>query len=527
MKILEQGVTLSKSNLWHLQENIYKKLGLEAWTKKGVPSYMTSNPYTARQYARLVLAFIRDGLSTNSKHPIDPNEPIYIFDLGAGTGRFAYVFLKQLFSLMKGIHAFEQLTIRYVLTDIVPGNLEFCRTHNYLQPFFQKGILDVAYYHFDKNDPIELQLAGISLSKEKVINPIILIANYYFDTIKQDLFRYKDGVWEEGVVTIKVPDSPSGQSDPFEDPSILSKLHVEFDYRKATGENRVNYINFPALHALIEEYSTQMDGIPFTIPLGAFKAIHYFENLSKSRLLLIAGDQGYSSIPQLKESGEPRLAIHGAFSMGVNYHSIGRYFNNIHGHGYLLNHSDPLFQVFCGVATGKAEEYPELSAAYEDNFGAFDPKDYWNLANLMQTEWPNPSLDALLLTLKLGFWDPMNFYAFYGMVRSQLPSATEDQKELLKDGIHNVWENFYPIHPIEGEFIMNLGVLFFDMQRFAEALGFFQRSLSITGDNPTTYTNMAACYLSLFNPEAAHRCFEKAKVLLEAISSTHGQKGSC
>lgn len=514
MKVLEQGVTLPKSSLWKLQANIFSKLGLEAWTKKGVPSYMTSNPFTAKRYANVVLSYIKDGLSPQSKNPIDPHQPIYIFDLGAGTGRFAFVFLKQFLKLIKGIHQFEQLTIRYVLTDIVESNLEFCRIHNYLQPFFDRGMLDLAYYRHDQSEPIHLQLADITLTKEKLVNPVILIGNYFFDTIPQDLFRYNHGVWEEGVVTVRAPEQTNEKF--FDDPYVLEKLQVEFNYRPIQHESKINYTNMPLVHALIDEYSSKLDGIPFTIPLGALQSLHFFDELTNGRLLVIAGDQGYATIDQLKRSHEPRLAIHGSFSMAVNYHAIARYFDKKMGKGYLSVHSDPLFQVFLGVLGGHAEDYPELTIAHSEQIEAFEPKDYWNLATQVQSEWTNPSMETLLLILKLGSWDPMNFYTFYSLIREQLPNATDKQKDELRDAIHEVWENFYPIHPLEGEFIMNLGVLFFEMQRYAEALGFLQRSLMITGDNATTYTNMAACYLALFNPEAAHRCFEKAKSMHDA-----------
>lgn len=513
MKTLEQSVPLIQSNIWNLQTNIYSKLGLQAWTHRGVPSYMTNNPFTAKQYAQMVISYIRDGLTPQAKHPINPGEPIYIFDLGAGTGRFAFVFLKQLEKLTKGIPLFDSLTIRYVLTDIVPGNLEFCEHHNYLKPFIDKGIIDFALYKFDQIEPIHLKLANVSLTSANVKNPVVIIANYFFDTIPQDLLRYSGGNWEEGQITIKGPEASQGNA--FEDPQVLEKLHFEFVYKPVSEEKRAKYEKVPEIISVIDEYSNKLDGIPFTIPVGALKTIKFFDELSQNRLLVISGDQGYNSIEQLKASGEPRFAIHGAFSMAVNYHALGKLFEKKQGKGFLNALSDPVFQVFVGVLGGTEHDYPELAVSHREYLEAFEPKDYWNIATNVQSEWPNPSLDTLLLILKLGSWDPMNLYTFYEMIREQVPTATLKQKEELRTAIHGVWENFYPIHALEGEFIMNLGVLFFEMQYFAEALGFLQRSLMITGDNAATYTNMAACYLSLFNPEAAHKCFEKAKVIYD------------
>ncbi len=64
-RILEEGVKLSDSLIWHLQNVSYAEAGPEAWTK-GVPFYITSNPYIARAYAQVFLGFLRDCLSMKS-----------------------------------------------------------------------------------------------------------------------------------------------------------------------------------------------------------------------------------------------------------------------------------------------------------------------------------------------------------------------------------------------------------------------------------------------------------------------------
>lgn len=514
-KELEHGVPLSKSGLWTLQTNLFQKLGLEAWTKKGVPSYMTSNPFTAFRYAQLVTGFLRDGLSPHSARPINLSEPLYIFDLGAGTGRFSYVFLKQLKGMIEGNPQLENVKICYVMTDIVQANLDFCHSHNYLAQFFDKGWIDLALFKHTQKEPIHLQISGKTLTKETVKNPIILIGNYFFDILPQDVFKVNQGAIEEGLVTVKASHGGGAAAPTFDDPHLLDRIQISFDYRPFDSQNCSQEIK-----DLFEAYHEKLEGHAFLLPTGAFQALKFFADLSNKHLMVIGGDQGYATIDQLKHANEPRISKHGCFSFAVNYHAIGTHFEKNGGLALHPTLSDPLFQVYCGVLGGNAQEYPETVSAFKQNIDEFEPKDYWNLATLVQNEWSNPSLETILLILKLGRWDPMNFHAFYNMIRDQLPEASGKTKDFLREAIHNVWEQFYPIHPLEGEFIMNLGVLFFEMQRYAEALAFFQRSLYITGDNPTAYTNMAACYLALFNPEAAHKCFEKATSLQGQVSGT-------
>jgi tetratricopeptide (TPR) repeat protein len=511
LKILETDAILSQSLLWPLQTAIYSQLGAEAWTKKGVPSYMTSNPLTAYKYAQLVVAFLRDTLSSTAKIPLNLQEPLYFFDLGAGTGRFAYVFLKQLMKLLQALPQFAGLRLCYILTDIVDSNLQFCRNHSYLKPYFDGGILDIAYYRHDQTQPLHLQVSDKVLSPADIVNPAIIIANYFFDTVPKDLFCYRAGVLHEGTVTVKA-EVPEDRSPSLTDPDLLAKIRYSFDYRpKPSGQSY--YQHNSTLQQVLEEYSNRFDGFPFTLPLGAISTLEYFQKLSNGRLFVIAGDQGYATLEQIKQAKEPYLSLHGSFSIPVNYHAVCRYFDHSQGAAWLSSGSDPMFQVFCGAFGATAAELPETALAYQESIESFEPKDYWRLVTLLPQESALPSLETLLLILKIGRWDPTNCHAFFGMIREQLPDASPKVKELLRQTIHAVWEHFYPIQPLEGEFVLNLGVLLFEMHYYAEALAFFQHSLVLTGDQSITYRNMAACYKLLFNAEAAHRCQEKAAAL--------------
>src|SRR6266702_6860822 len=89
MYLLEATVPLARSMVWQIQRTFYADQGVAAWTRSGVPQTVTTSPTIAHAYARIVMGFVRD------IHPsIDPRQPVYIVELGAGPGRFAYRFLK-------------------------------------------------------------------------------------------------------------------------------------------------------------------------------------------------------------------------------------------------------------------------------------------------------------------------------------------------------------------------------------------------------------------------------------------------
>ena len=123
-KTLEQNQRLSKSLLWRFQRNFFDRQGVEAWNQGTVPHYITSNPFIANAYAKVIFGFLRDCHA----YGLDPSQPVYIMELGAGSGRFAYHFLKKFFEFFDR-SPLKHIWVKYVMTDFAERNLEFWRSH--------------------------------------------------------------------------------------------------------------------------------------------------------------------------------------------------------------------------------------------------------------------------------------------------------------------------------------------------------------------------------------------------------------
>lgn len=506
--ILDSGKSLSKSRLWELQYAIYNYYGPEAWTRAGVPFYMTSNPYTARQYAKMALGYIRDCVRGVSGKAFDPAHPIYIFDLGAGTGRFGYLFLRELNKSL-GRANFSAVKVRYVMTDMIESNLQYLRHHPYLQEMINSGVIDFVYYHTSfVDEPLKLQVSGEVLTPEKVVNPGIIIGNYFFDVIPQDLFKVMNKQLHEGQLTIASKEKIDAANP---HPTQLKELRTEYNYVPITQS--APYYADEYQEAILRHYASTYEGIPFSMPVAAFQTLRYFKRLSGGRLLLLAGDQGVCNEQQLREAGEPIVSIQGGISISVSYNAIAKFVGMQGGAAWLTTYPDPLFVVIAAAYGGDRSAYSETSLAFDDSFDYFQPSDYWKLTCCSEKEWKNPSIDYLLLLIKLGNWDPLNFHAFFPAIRSQLPDASEKVKEMLAETIKQVWQKFYPVSKEEGDFVMNLGVLLFELQKPEDAMLFFERSMVIGGDSALTYQNIAACLMALKRPNEALQALLKAKEL--------------
>lgn len=500
--ILNQGKSLSQSLLWDFQYSIYNYYGPEAWSRAGVPSYMTSNPYTARQYAAIMLGFIRDCIKGIHGKSFDKTHPFYIFDLGAGTGRFGYLFLNELLKYLSQIHR-DDIKIKYIMTDMIECNLHYLHHHPYLQEFIEKGIIDFTYYHTSFADQhLRLLVSGEEITPETIVNPIGLIGNYFFDVIPQDLFKVIDQQLCEGQVTLTIPfQEDVDVKNPH--PSKLKDLKANYHYVPITKKN---YYEDEIQESLLQYYANSYEGVSFTIPVAAFKTLKYFKKLSHDRLLLLAGDQGVSSDQQVFDAGEPEVSVQGGISISVSYHALAKFVSKQEGVAWLTSYPDSLFVNIAAVFGGTREAFPETDFAFESNFDYFQPSDYWKLTCCTETEWKTPTIEYLLLLIKMGNWDPLNFHAFFSIIRKQIPTASQKIKDCLAETIRQVWKKFFPTTSAEQDFVMNLGVLMFELGLFEEALVFFERAVTVGGHSHSTLEkNKLACLKALHRDNDANQ----------------------
>ncbi|MGK5594749.1 MAG: SAM-dependent methyltransferase [Parachlamydiaceae bacterium] len=475
MELLEEEKRLSESQLWKLQYNAYHQFGLQAWSKKGVPFYVTSNPFTASAYANMVFNYLKDTA-------VNLQEPFYLFDLGAGTGRFAFLFLKNFKKLLSD-SPFSSLKFCYIMTDCATSNFLFWKSHPSLKPFFDEGVLDFCYYlHTQTEQKFRLEYSQKWV--EKPFNPMVIIANYFFDTIPQDLYRVHNGRLEEGFISLHTSKKWSGDQDP----ELINDLSWSFTFKEIDDTDSL-FLDAPQHRQLLLSYR-QLENATFLFPSGALDVLDFFKKFSDQKLLLLAGDQGVATLNQI-QTWDPKLALHGSFSLPVSYYTLAEYFSINLGEALLSRLPDPAFVVIAGVLSKFHQLHYETKRAFRDVVDGFDPQDYWRLG--VELEKSALSLEAMLLLTKLGHFDPMIFHSFFNAIRKELPFASNEIKERLIFTIRQIDKNFFPIERGDGGFLANLGVLFFDLALYKEALVLFEKAKQLEGNQAYLLSNINHC----------------------------------
>lgn len=485
---IQKSTRLSQSILWDLQKNAYSEYGPNAWSGKGVPFYITSNPFIANQYVQLIIGYIRDCLSPVAVTPIDPSKPLYIVDLGSGTGRFSYLLLKNLLLALEKL-PLPKLDIRYIMTDVAAANVDAWRKHRLLQPYIKDGILDFAYYfHADTSKPLFLLESGLTLDQKALVNPLIVISNYFFDTIPHDLFHTKRGVLQEGRVQIVLPINEKTENLDKNGPEIIPHLKNVNSYHPI-DKLAEYYPEEPVLNDILREYSEQFVDNSFLFPIGPFQVIRYFSKMAHNKMFLVAADQGWCRKEQLQYFSEYFIARHGTFSLSVNYNAIGRYFEKRGGASFFVDHPNLRFVISAFIFGGTQTRFPETKFAFQNHINHFDPEDLLRLTNHVDGS-NNKDIDAGLLLCKLGYWDPYIFRSFFEQIRTGIEKIPLETKQLLVEGMPKVWENFFPVNEEEAAFVLNMGVIYFDLKMYPEAIKFFERSLEIMPNYPLALQNL-------------------------------------
>ncbi|MGB8645585.1 MAG: tetratricopeptide repeat protein [Anaerolineae bacterium] len=482
--VLQEPVRLSQSMLWQLQRRFFERRGHAAWGSHIVPSYITTNPFIAAAYARVIFGFIRDCARAGAPlGPLDPAQPLYILELGAGAGRLAFNLLQSLTASLAH-SCLRNIQIRYILTDLVAKNLDFVSTHPALQAWIQAGLVDFALFDAEHPAPLVLRHSGQVLAPGAVSNPLVLVANYFFDSIPQDAFYVENGQLNESLLKLTYP-----QPEPdLDDLDLFRQLTLVYQRQPAAPD----YYADPELNRLLEMYRRQVDQGAVDFPNVALDALRFFRELARDRLLLITGDKGYDRPENLEGRQEPGYAVHGSFSMMVNYHALGQYFANGGGQVLRTSYRYTGLNILAMLLGAPPDGYAETHQAFFEVIDRQGPDDFFSLAQGIEPYLGGLSLDQFLSYLRLSGWDSHIFIKCFPTLLDQVGSATERQQDEVRRAVGQLWNHYYYIGD-ESDVPFDLGMLLFKIGDHAEALDFFDISLKLFGPAASTYYNQAVC----------------------------------
>lgn len=524
--LLESDVPVSRSLIWGLQRDFYAQRGLKSWTADMVPQFITNNPFIAEIYARIVFGFICDCIDPeeeNSRRPSVQN-PLRILELGAGVGKFAFLFLRHLEALLQSRNI-SLSTVRYCMTDCSDSLVQTWRAHKCFSDFLERGILQ--FELLDTSCEIAPRFLGVdpSQSSEQAYGPLVVIANYVFDSLPNDAFVIEGGQIFERLQTTAAACQDSGKTLPMD----LSRL--KFSYRDV--EITSDHYPDPAWNGILDLYRRRLPAATVLFPSQVLTILHAISKFTNGTMLVLASDKGYVAEDGLLQSqGATTLEFHATncFSQMVNFDAIAKYFEATGGVALLPDkHSSSLN--LCAFLKGPTgARFLATKTSYQEARSNIGPDDLFALLGWLNPHMEEMSVPQILALLRFSRWDPTTLVRLFPVLARQIRTVSAERHD-LRNAVMLTWANHFPTTPDENILAFYCGVILLELRFYEEAFSMLKRSQDLVGRSAATSYNLGLCSLGLGRSSEAlalivEACqldpaFEPAQLLRRKLEDEH------
>ena len=479
-RVLEEPCRLSESVAWEIQRRFFQTFGPSAWADEIVPYYVTTNSYIAKCYARVIVAWVEDILALDADHGaagIDPDEPIYVIELGAGTGRLSFLLAHELaiLSQERGLPGF-----RVVGTDFAEANIALWPDHPDLHHAFAEGRLDGAMFDADLPGPLKLVHARETLGPSPVKNPMIAILNYVVDSLRQDAFLVHDRQLHEITVQALMPAGATRDE-------LAPDATVELEMRRATRPVRLPYYDDPSLDNLLTRYVDTLEHAEVLIPVGAIRALRFLRTLAGGRLCVVAGDKGFRGAKDLEGRRLGGLVRSGGFSFMANFDAIGADLG-----GVSLTHDNRYSRFTVACFSTVDDLLPRFRGAFREHINEFGPAEYHRLFKLARASWEDPPVPLILLVLRLSGFDPTVFSLWSDRILNAVGSVSGAIRNDIGLCLDQVLVRTYAVSPKE-DIRFSAGRVYYRLGRYSDAASQFSRVVADTPERSVAWYNLGLC----------------------------------
>ena len=477
--IIEKDQPFSTSLFWQGQRQFYHEKGIEAWASE-VPFYITSNPFIAHRYAEIVLRFIQDWIK---QHPGAEKDPFYIVELGAGSGQFSFYMLKSLTELLQNF-SLQDIRLNYIMTDFTENNIRFWQQHQQLIPYVESQLLDFARFDLEKDQTIVTTERKTTLTTGSCKNPMVVVANYLFDSVISDIFSVKNKKIQQSLVSL------STTSNNVTKGQVKNWQRVSIKHQEKPIDAQ-HYLD-PTLNTIVHEYASTLGDGYLLFPIGCLQGLNNLKKLCHDQMLLISSDKGHSTLGELKDRDFPQLDFHGSFSLMVNYHAVTRYFQLKNGDAFLQSPRDGLTTAVFSSGF-KLDEMHETRYLLTESVEGFSPSDFFNYYELVESGAKFMRLNALASTLCVSRWDPFVFEIIAERLAELFPKGSTEVIEYICNNLRKIADNFYYVPGCDDVFF-SIGYLLYSIDRFDLAVEYYCQSKQMFPANFELLYNLALCY---------------------------------
>lgn len=497
----QQRYRFSEAPIWDLQRMYFEEQGMKAWNNDQVPQYITSNPMIANAYAEMIFGFLQDRAGRG-----DTTDPVIILELGAGVGRLAFHILHKLCEL-KEYAGIGLPPFRYVMTDLASKNVVGWQNHPALESFIQQGILDFARFDAVHDTELNLVESHTTIRPGDLKQPLLIVANYFFDSIPQELIYVGDGKIYECDVLIEFPEN----SELLSPSEALEQMTMNYEHRRAPEYEEDTYL----YKDVISLYQQELEDSHILFPVAGLTCLERLNKLSQAGFMLLTADKGDHRLDNWKFAEPPQLILHGSFSLTANYHAIQHVLEQRGAQTLFTTHHYKNINVGCILMLETPMSYTHTRLAYRRFIERFGPDDFFTMKEWVDQQFETMGLQHILAFWRLGGYDAEFFIQSTKWLSNLMLEANDEEMLDIQRGIHIMWSSYYAMEQ-RYDLALDAGLLLFEMEMYEDAKLFLERSLHADEDEPvpTVLYCLAICSYELELEEEALE-YTRAALVLE------------
>ena len=488
-------VAFSRSPYWKLLRHYYTKQGPQAWDDK-IPFQVTSNPSVAYAYAQMLIAYYQDWVEGNGI----PDKPLYILELGAGHGRFSYYLLNAL-EQECSLHGIRPTAFRLVLSDMAEKNIASWLENPAFSDFLSKGLMDCMDFDLMGEPSILTRHRQFNMHPEEFVIPPVVISHYVFDSLPIDVFRAKNRNIQPVNVSLSV------KKDVTSDKTDVRR----YGFVESVCAVTSSYYGDKAYDSLLRNAADKVVNGYFSFPIATLRLLDRLKEMTGGRYVLSLLDKGDTEWSDFTGEKFPPVFYHqGAFSFDLNIAALTEYVEadpesffmillrrrvlkwGIYSIGFKPK-SLKNFQLFCQRYLNKTCPL-DLFALIQ---GARD----------MKFDMP---IALLIGLLSYSQWDPMLFSDMGEQIVKKIKGADHDDQLLLSSGFEALQHNNVSLVG-KPDIDLVIGKILYQVDQYADALAYFERSISEFGEGYANLYMMGKAHFSLGDSGKAAGFFSGAQ----------------
>lgn len=494
--LVEEQTPFAQSLIWQLNRDYYQSTGIDAWSSGVVPYHLTSSAMVGKTYAELVFALLKDIAAQGNTE-----QTVYILELGAGHGKLAFHVLRYLERLCSQKNL-KLPPYKYVLSDISEDSLQFFINHPQFQTYFKSGVLDVAYFDAIGSDSLALKIANQTINRGELKQPLIAFANYFFDSIPNDLFYFQGNQIAAVEVSLSSPVDPKEKGAAAVLEEVVGKYHLNNNSRKFYDNEVYNEI--------LESYRGHFQQTFLMFPDKGMSCLSNLKELSANGLIVLSMDKGYHDMQDLDKQAAPDMVTHGSMSFWVNFHAMGKYCEHEGGTATFPSFPNHHLELAAFKLLDPAIELPEFETAYRRFVDDYGPDDFNGLMKLSYKQMTKMDLLEMMAMIRLSAYDATYFSKVLPRIKQLYRQVSFRERARLAETMHQVWKTYFWVEDKE-DLAFELGGMFYALGFYQEALDYFNRSIQRFGHTADEYYNRALCHYQLRQDTLFYEVRKEAK----------------